>query len=297
MTNKSQLIQIFEGERYKNCQLDEDALFELLTYQKLLKETAKFLWKQKHPDCLRLPNDFEKKCTTKIIRLHKGSTCVDMELIEYADGDEIEKAAELIADTCEAINNQSRLPLNFPKHILPLLRSYGKTLGDGESIVQQTPKHHSVRYSRASRERFLKMFGEEVQNVVTVTAVVTMANIQNHKMKLALEDGRHIDARFKDDQEIFILEALKDHRTIRLEIVGIGVFFQDGELKAISNIQSLQTISSLEKETSSTQHSIWDAFQEVLNKVPKDVIDTLPSDCSSEIEHYLYGTPKKKNDF
>lgn len=298
MTHKCRTIQIFEGERYKNCELDEDALTELIIYQKLLKETAKFLWRQRHPDRARLPAEFEKTCSAKIVNLHQGSTCVDIDLIEFAEGRELEEAVELVADTCEAINNKSSLPLNFPKNSLPLFRSYGKTLKDNEYIAQQTPKRDSVvRYSRASREKFLEMFGEEVRNVVTVKAIVTMANIRNNKMTLTLEDGRHISASFKDDQEKFILEALMDHRNIRLEIIGDGVFSQDGELEAISNIQSIKSIQSFAEDTSSTHQSIWDAFQKVLSSVPKDILDTLPSDSASEIDHYLYGTPKKKDDF
>lgn len=298
MTHESQTIQIFEGERYKNCELDEDALSELIIYQKLLKETAKFLWKQKHPDRTRLPTEFEKKCSAKIINLHKGSTCVDIALIEFADGKELEEAAELIAETCEAINNKSPLPLNFPKNVIPLFKSYGKTLKEGESIAQQTPKRNSpVKYSRASRERFLEMFGEEVRNVVSITAIVTMANIRNHKMELALEDGKHITANFKEDQEKFVLEALMEHRHLRLEVEGDGVFSQDGELEAISNIHTIKSITPLVEASSLAQESIWDAFQQVLNNVPKEVLDTLPSDSASEIDHYLYGTQKKKNDF
>lgn len=297
MSHESRTIQIFEGERYKNCQLDEDALSELIIYQKLLKETAKFLWRQKHPDRIRLPPEFEKKCSAKVINLHKGSTCVDIALFEFADGNELEEAAELIAETCEAINNKSPLPLNFPKTVIPLFKSYGKTLKDGESIAQKTPNRDSVvKYSRATREKFLEMFGEEVLTAVTVTAVVTMANIRNHKMELALEDGRHIAASFKEDQEKFILEALMEHRHLRLEIVGEGAFSQDGELEAISNIESIKSILPLAKDVLSSQQSIWDAFQQILNKVPKDVLDTLPSDSASEIDHYLYGTPKKKNE-
>jgi len=48
------------------------------------------------------------------------------------------------------------------------------------------------------------------------------------------------------------------------------------------------------KEKSFAQQSIWDAFQEVLQHVSKSELDRLPSDAASEIDHYVYGTPKKK---
>ena len=111
-----------------SCQLDEDALSELITYQKLLRETAKILWKQKHPDRARLPAEFEKKCQPKIVGIHQGSACVDIELLEYETGNECEEAIELVADTIEAINKDTELPKNFPKQLLSLLRQYGKTI-------------------------------------------------------------------------------------------------------------------------------------------------------------------------
>ena len=101
------LFKFLRENVIKNCQLDEDALSELQIYQKLLKETAKFLWKQKHPERARLPAEFEKTCSANVVSLHKGSTCVDIELIEFANGIELEEAVELIADTCEAMNNKT----------------------------------------------------------------------------------------------------------------------------------------------------------------------------------------------
>lgn len=71
------MTQIFSGDRYDSCQLDEDALYELIIYQKIIRETAKILWKQKHPNRARLPAAFEKECQPKVVRIHPGSACVD----------------------------------------------------------------------------------------------------------------------------------------------------------------------------------------------------------------------------
>ena len=105
------------------------------------------------------------------------------------------------------------------------------------------------------------MFGDEVRKSVTVIAIVTMANIRNHKMTLTLEDGRHIAASFKADQEKFILEALMEHRHIRLEIVGDGVFLRR-ELESISCIHSIKTIQLIWKKV----HRLNNLFGMHLNK-------------------------------
>lgn len=41
------------------------------------------------------------------------------------------------------------------------------------------------------------------------------------------------------------------------------------------------------------QQSIWDRIDELLQNVPKEALDELPSDASENLDHYLYGAPKK----
>lgn len=296
MNQKIQTMQIFSGDRYDRCQLDEDALSELITYQKLLRETAKILWKQKHPDRARLPAEFEKKCQPKIVGIHQGSACVDIEVLEYGTGHECEEAIELVADTIEAINKDTELPKNFPKQLLSLLRQYGKTIKTDESIGQITPKRsETIKYTADSRKRFLEKFNDEPRNLVEVKAEVTMVNVANQKLQLKLDDGRNISASFKIDQEKLVTEALMQHQTIRLEISGEAIFTLEGELDAIIDIHSLNIIPLQTSDTSTSKKPIWASFQEILNDVPNEMLDKLPSDSASELDHYLYGKPKKKN--
>lgn len=291
MSQKIQTTQIFSGKRYDSCQLDEDALSELITYQKLLRETAKILWKQKNPDRARLPAEFEKKCHPKIVGMHQGSACVDIEVF----GNECEEAVELVADTIEAINEDTELPRNFPKQLLSLLRQYGKTIQPDESIGQITPKRSkTIKYTAESRRRFLEKFNNEPRNLVEVKAEVTMVNVANQKLKLKLDDDRSISASFKKDQEKLVTEALMQHQTIRLQISGEAIFTLEGELDTITAIHSLNIIPLMTSDTS-TSKPIWASFEEILKDIPNEMLDKLPTDSASELDHYLYGKPKKKN--
>jgi Arc/MetJ-type ribon-helix-helix transcriptional regulator len=40
---------------------------------------------------------------------------------------------------------------------------------------------------------------------------------------------------------------------------------------------------------------IWEVFQELSASVPDEVWDALPTDLSSEHDHYIYGTPKRND--
>ena len=44
--------------------------------------------------------------------------------------------------------------------------------------------------------------------------------------------------------------------------------------------------------TSSTR-PIWEAIVENLKDVPDDVFDRLPKDGASQVDHYIYGLPKR----
>jgi hypothetical protein len=41
---------------------------------------------------------------------------------------------------------------------------------------------------------------------------------------------------------------------------------------------------------------IWEVFEEIMARVPSELLDNLPIDGASEHDHYLYGTPKRRND-
>ena len=41
------------------------------------------------------------------------------------------------------------------------------------------------------------------------------------------------------------------------------------------------------------ERPFWEVIDEITSDVPDEIWETLPSDGAAEIDHYLYGTPKK----
>jgi hypothetical protein len=41
--------------------------------------------------------------------------------------------------------------------------------------------------------------------------------------------------------------------------------------------------------------SIWDAIDDIMRRVPEEVISRLPADGAEQHDHHLYGSPKKKS--
>ena len=59
-------------------------------------------------------------------------------------------------------------------------------------------------------------------------------------------------------------------------------------------LDNMKKQSKQQTNTSTSTQPIWVSFQKILNDVPKEILDKLPSDSASELDHYLYGKPKKK---
>ena len=38
---------------------------------------------------------------------------------------------------------------------------------------------------------------------------------------------------------------------------------------------------------------IWEKFEEIAAGIPKEVWDKIPADSSEQLDHYLYGTPRR----
>ena len=46
---------------------------------------------------------------------------------------------------------------------------------------------------------------------------------------------------------------------------------------------------------SSTVTPVWERIVQIMSKVPDSVIDQMPTDGAAQLDHYIYGTPKRPN--
>lgn len=47
------------------------------------------------------------------------------------------------------------------------------------------------------------------------------------------------------------------------------------------------------KPKTAKRKSLWEQLDEISASIPKEEWDKLPRDLSTQIDHYLYGTPKR----
>lgn len=58
-------------------------------------------------------------------------------------------------------------------------------------------------------------------------------------------------------------------------------------------LRQLEDVNETNRADAQGDRPIWDIIDEITIDVPDEIWDTLPKDGAAEVDHYLYGTPKK----
>ena len=303
---KKDLVTLtFKGSRFDDHGLDLDSLSELISYKRILVETAMDLWLQKHPKAKNVPKDFLDSLCIKFYKIEESSTTIPLvreleynenDLIKEQLDDEFDEAALLIAQVTKAVSEDATLPEKFSKHILKEFRNFGRTLKDDEVIEQKLPYwRESVSYSTTTRNILTKWCDESYQDIVEKIGEVRSVNLDKHIFGLSLPDGSKISAYYTEDQEPTILNALSEHATKRLMIKGqIEHKITEGIPKNNITIEELRLFESEEERESLFDRPIWEVVSEIGESVPKADWEKVPKDLSKNIDHYLYGVPKSE---
>jgi len=293
----------FQGPRFRDHGLPLEVLSELLVYRDLVVELAKILWKRNNPGRERLPKNFEETLTLKFyevapncatIPLVAGEPALDDQAQLPLGRNELELAVELVAQTLEAASANQHLPQEFPRDLLDRFQDYGKTLQAGEWIEQRPAgSPRPVRYDFQVRDQLLAAMKPPYEDTLDLIAEVTMARVSRPRMLLLLRDGREVEAPFRPEDELTITTALKDHTQAKIRLFGQGQFAPDGKLTRVLEVSRIDLLPEGVVPFDPTAKPIWEVFADLAAQEPPETFDRLPTDGSYNIDHYLYGAPKK----
>jgi hypothetical protein len=294
----------FKGGRFDDHGLDVDVLPELIAYKTILVETAKELWRRRHPNRQRLPKNFEDSLSLKFYEIVPGSAAVPlMREIEIQDGllpfepppDELDEAVDLVTDSVELISKNKPFPMDFPKNVIPLFSEYGRTLRANEIIELKPAKRKTAaRYSLKERDHLVELAQTGYEDIVDLVGEIRAADLDGGNFALRLVDETKVTGKFSPEQETIIIEALREHTTRRLHIKGHAEFLPDGKLKRVIFVTDLSIQSVGEVPYDETAKPIWEIVEEISTSIPDEEWAKLPSDLSKNLNHYLYGAPKQK---
>ncbi len=289
----------FDGRRFAGHALDVECTQELLAYRTLVLECAKELWHRSHPDRVYLPRRFEEGFRLEFDRVEPGSAALPLRRVrDTAQGkldfeDEFDEAAALIDAAIAAAGRDDLLPDALPASVVPLFSRFGTTLRPDETLfVRSRRSGAESEYNALARQRLAEWVGPTFEDAVDLVGEVRMANVGPGAFKLQLPDGGPlIDGRFAGAHEAVVLEALKNHRSALLRVVGIAEFStRDRQMRRMVRVDKVDVSPKAPLAYDENALPIWEELAAIGNSAPPGTWQTVPDDLSTRIDEVVYGT-------
>ena len=285
----------FAGEVYDGHALDVAALEELVQFQKIVTEVAKVIWKSKHPDRSRLPNDFEKSTKFYFNTVQQGGAIVPLELPIasngynlFGDSNVVTQAIDLTYDAFVAVNRNEPLPANIPRRILQKIAKLGGKLPEKSELFFAPHAKSMEPISKESRTRLAAIVNNSYKDELDIIGKVLEADIKRRKFQLWVNDQDSISIPFTQEQEHKITTALKDHIVTQVRVKGNAEFNSQGHLQKVIEIYDI----NIYNEDSDVDHNAPNINEEIDNifgNVSDDIWKNIPSDLSHRHDFYVYG--------
>lgn len=291
----------FKGERFRDHALDLRALNELSQFQRMVAETAKTLWRTANPDRERLPPHFEERVRLCLRKIEDGSATAPLEVFMEEQDQmsllepepfEINEAVELARDVFEAIGTNAELPERFPRSLLPEYAKCGQTLADDESVEMRVAEKKPVYLTLSHKQKLERMIETPHEDLVEISGEVFETDVKKGRFQLWSGEDTTVTVDFTPEQEDQVTTALKEHKTARMFVKGSGEYSPQGKLLRVLQVDELR-LTADEKAYDHSARPIEDLLMELAEEVPQEEWKRLPSDLSYNLDHYLYGAPKK----
>ena len=66
------------------------------------------------------------------------------------------------------------------------------------------------------------------------------------------------------------------------------------QINTESNLSQKSKINQSLEPSEQSERPIWELFEEVADNLPEEILADLPTDGSTQHDHYLYGSPKQE---
>lgn len=291
----------FKGQRFQDHAFDLTALTELIQFQRMVAETAKTLWKAANPDRKNLPKRFEERTRLCLRKIEEGSAVAPLEVyisepdqfkLFETEPAEISEALALAHRAFRSIERNEPLPDSFPRSLVSEYSKLGQGLGEDEAIELIKNDFEPVRVTPQVRSRWITFSEPSHENYVDISGEVLEADLRQGRCQVWIDEKTWITVPFSLDQEEQITDALKGHKTHRLQIKGRGDFSPQGKPIRIAEVDDLKLQPLGESSYNPSARPIEEILAELAKEVPEDEWKKLPTDLTENLDQYLYGRPK-----
>jgi hypothetical protein len=133
---------------------------------------------------------------------------------------------------------------------------------------------------------------EHETQYVDLIGEIRLADLDQGLFVLRLDDGSKVESRFSTEQEELVTAALHEHATRRVRVKGYVEPDANGGRARITKIDEL-SLEAASRVEIKPKKSIFEKVLELGASVPVEEWDKVPTDLAKNLDHYLYGAPKK----
>lgn len=123
-----------------------------------------------------------------------------------------------------------------------------------------------------------------------LTGQVVATDILAGEFRLRLPSGRTLPARYRPDQEAAILDALRGHRDLQLQLEGSGEFLGDeAEPQRIIGLERLEVRPTTNggQANGKGKKAVWELVDDVFGDIPPEELEKLPPDGALNHDKYI----------
>ena len=207
-------------------------------------------------------------------------------------GDEFDEAAALVDAAIASADRDDLLPDQLPSNVIPLFSTFGRTLRDDEVLFTRARgSDFEAAYTLKARARLAEWVGPTYEDKVDLVGEVRMANLGPGAFRLQIaETEAQVEGRFDATQEVLVLDALKNHRSVRLRVTGTAEFStRDRQIKRLVRIDEVGLAPAEARAFDESAPPIWEQLARIGLEAPPGTWDAVPADLSTRIDEIVYG--------
>jgi len=230
----------FEGTRFDGHRLPLDLLRELVLFEELILDTARWLFMEQNAGRKRLPRGWREGFSLSLADIEEGSAMpvIVMEDTDAAAEDlfsrtHFEEARDKVIEAIGAASIDGEAQI-LPRHLGRYFEKIGSGLREGERIVfSGSSAATPVALTTEVRKRLVPRNAPYRMRIEVVGSIFEVDQRARTYQILDVNDRRH-SARFAEEDHDRVLEAANNYRSGELFCIrGNGLYNQDSSLKEI----------------------------------------------------------------
>jgi hypothetical protein len=238
------------GDRFTGHAVPLEVLKDFAALQEMLVETAKWKFRQEHPDRERVQRNFAKDIELQLVGIEEGSAVLAI-MLSYSLLVPPQNAQYFETAKTEIVNAIADSAEGRSPHLPPSLLSYfdrfGRSLRGGESI-EFPHGEHPVALTPEVRKQLIRAAKVEVwTEELALRAKIYEADQAHDSFEFELGDGTRAKAPLDDKYRDAVLDAMRGyHDGVFVLIQGVAQRDRSDRLKGFESIEHVTPLDPLD---------------------------------------------------